>query len=627
VLVLDESCRGAVLAGRYRLERELGRGGMGAVWAGLDERLERPVAIKLLAEGSDAATNDAERFEREAKAIARLRSPYVVQLYDYGVEDGIPFMIMELLEGVDLATVLRQREKLGLDRTTRIVLQVAKALATAHEAGVVHRDLKPGNIFLLRHHDEEHVKVVDFGVAKAHGEWAARRLTTRGSVLGTPRYMAPEQILPDGVVDARTDLWALAVITYKALTGRAPFKSARIEDLIEEVLNAVPPPPRRIEPALPRAVDRYFEKALAKRPAERFQSALEMAHALADVAELSYSLTKPGPEPEPTDRVELAREPQSATVVERDDTAQSTMKAAPAPHAALRLLLREAVPVSAPPGVRTASASPAEPPSETSLPPATRPESARAPSSPPAGAVAGGDVAPPSTPTAVAAVVAAAVAPSEDVRIVEPAPSSAPTPCATLPSPPGAAATTAPSSSVPASEAAADPEDERTVRAEKPVAPAPPEPRHARSLGLAVVVGAAIAAVWAVTRSEPEPPPARVIAHGVVATSPTPSEAPAPAASSPPRSWALDEGLGDAEDDLEIVPAPPAPLVRKQAPAGLARPLAAPSAGAVSPMAATAPKSSPTPATSTAPDGRDPAPAAPTPSAARPGNELFRTPW
>ncbi|MEQ9318155.1 MAG: serine/threonine-protein kinase, partial [Polyangiaceae bacterium] len=163
---------GTMIADRYRLERQLGEGGMGSVWAAVDEKLRREVAIKLVTERIADSERALARFEREAMAVARLRSPYIAQVYDYGVQDGSPYIIMELLEGEDLKVMLARQGRLTVEDTARIVVQVAKALHAAHATGIVHRDLKPANVFLSRGHGEEVCKVFDFGVAKALNDLA-----------------------------------------------------------------------------------------------------------------------------------------------------------------------------------------------------------------------------------------------------------------------------------------------------------------------------------------------------------------------------------------------------------------------------------------------------------------------
>lgn len=289
---------GLVIADRFRLVRPLGRGGMGIVWVAHDQRLDSPCAIKFLLTSIDDRAR--ARFALEARSAAQLRSPNVVTVLDHGEADGVPYIAMELLDGEDLAARLAQRGRLSTTRTFEIVGHVARALARAHAAGLIHRDLKPANIFLARDDDREVVKVLDFGIAKAQvartpnsdaiakhdNEAQALAMTATGVSMGTPSYMSPEQI--DGLdVDARTDLWALAVVTYECLTGKLPFQSESLGRLYGLVLSSKPAAPTSIAPELPSAIDAWFERALAKDRSARFASAREFADALGGALELS----------------------------------------------------------------------------------------------------------------------------------------------------------------------------------------------------------------------------------------------------------------------------------------------------------------------------------------------------
>jgi serine/threonine protein kinase len=193
----------------------------------MDLRLAAPVAVKLIDPEIAKDAGAKERFMREAHAAAALRSPHVVQIIDYAVEDDLPFIVMELLEGENLAQRLKRAGKLSPLETARLLSHVARAVGKAHEVGIVHRDLKPENVFIVHNEDEEVAKVLDFGVAKVEsGGFVASGARTRtGSLLGTPYYMSPEQVQGNKEVDHRSDLWALGVIAFEALTGRKPFQS------------------------------------------------------------------------------------------------------------------------------------------------------------------------------------------------------------------------------------------------------------------------------------------------------------------------------------------------------------------------------------------------------------------
>jgi serine/threonine-protein kinase len=272
---------GDLVASRFRLIRELGRGGMGAVWLGHHVALDIPCAIKFIV---DEAAQDAQmraRFEREARSAARLQSPHVVQILDHGVWEDKPFIVMELLHGEDLAARLRRVERLRPAETVRILEQVARALSKAHAAGIVHRDLKPENIFLARDDDRELAKVLDFGIAKTNHLDAAGTKTNTGALLGTPSYMSPEQADGTRPIDHRSDLWSLAVVAFECLTGRVPFKSDALGDLLMRIMSRPIPTLTSFAPDLPPALDAWWERAAARPPDERFQSAKELCEALA----------------------------------------------------------------------------------------------------------------------------------------------------------------------------------------------------------------------------------------------------------------------------------------------------------------------------------------------------------
>jgi serine/threonine-protein kinase len=275
---------GTVIAGKYRLEAPIAQGGMGSVWAAHHLTLDKRLAIKFI--GAEIAGLDEarKRFEREAKAAAVLQSPHVVQIHDYGVDGEVPYLVMELLEGEDLGARLARRGKLPPVEVVSVVTQVARALRRAAEAGFVHRDLKPGNIFVVRgDEDDELIKVLDFGIAKAPG-LVDDDTTRTGIMVGSPRYVSPEQARGSRSVDHRSDLWSLAVIAYRALTGQLPFRGADVADLIFDICRGTAAPPSRHEPTLDPEMDAFFERALAREPDARFQSAKELALAFAKAA-------------------------------------------------------------------------------------------------------------------------------------------------------------------------------------------------------------------------------------------------------------------------------------------------------------------------------------------------------
>jgi len=255
---------------------------MGSVWAAEHLTLKLPVVVKFVS--TELALSDelaVARFTREATAAARIKSPYVVQTLDHGVmADGTPYIVMEKLDGESLAERLDRTGPLTLAETQQVVSQVAKALSRAHQLGIVHRDIKPDNIFLVTSDDDElYAKVLDFGVAKFTNEPADARVTASGAMVGTPGYMSPEQALVGKDIDHRTDLWSLAVVTYHALVGDIPFSGETLGALCvaiaQEPIRALSE--QRTE--LPTTLDEWMARALCRDTAGRFQSAKQLAEA------------------------------------------------------------------------------------------------------------------------------------------------------------------------------------------------------------------------------------------------------------------------------------------------------------------------------------------------------------
>ncbi len=288
---------GQVLAGRYKLVRPLGQGSQAFVWVAEHLALGSQVAVKLIDPELAKQEDARERFRREATAAAQLRSAHVVQILDHGIEGEQPFIVMELLEGEDLFDRLESRERLTLLEAATVVTQVARALARAHAAGIVHRDMKPENVFLCHNDDEEHVKVLDFGVAKITSpQKSAMSKTGVGTLIGTPHYMSPEQVKGLTEIDHRSDLWSLGIITYQMVTGELPFDSEGVGDLLIRITMSEPKPPSELEPSLPKAFDEWFARACHKDADKRFSSAREMAEALARVAGIESKASRAGVE-------------------------------------------------------------------------------------------------------------------------------------------------------------------------------------------------------------------------------------------------------------------------------------------------------------------------------------------
>ena len=279
---------GQVLGGKYRLLRPLGQGGMGSVWHAQHLVLNAPVALKFI----DAEELDAEALQRflgEARMAAALRSPHVVQILDYGVEDETPHIAMELLEGETLAQRLARVGRLAPGDTARVIQQVARALGRAHDAGVIHRDLKPENVFLVSNDDDELVKVLDFGIAKASRAIlgsTAQVATRTGALLGTLYYMSPEQVDAGKALDHRTDIWSLGVLAFKCLVGQLPFAGDSVGRVVLAICSRPLPVPSTIGP-VPAGFDDWFVRACAREPAERFASVRDAARGFLTVCDVA----------------------------------------------------------------------------------------------------------------------------------------------------------------------------------------------------------------------------------------------------------------------------------------------------------------------------------------------------
>lgn len=265
------------------------------MWVAEHLALGSQVAVKLIDPELAKQEDARQRFAREASAAAKLRSAHVVHIVDHGIEGDQPFIVMELLEGEDLFDRLERRKRLTLVETSKILTQVARALMRAHAEGIIHRDLKPENVFLVRNEDDELAKVLDFGVAKI--TTPAKDTMTRtgvGTLIGTPHYMSPEQVKGLTEIDHRSDLWSLGVIAYQCVTGQLPFDSEGVGDLLIRITMNEPPKPSSIVPDIATIFDEWFKKASAKEPDDRFQTAREMADALARAVGVSAPMSQPG---------------------------------------------------------------------------------------------------------------------------------------------------------------------------------------------------------------------------------------------------------------------------------------------------------------------------------------------
>ncbi len=282
---------GDVLAGKYRVERVLGQGGMGVVVSARHVQLGQHVALKFLLPAAYGSPDAVARFLREAQAAVQIRSEHVARILDVGtLETGAPFMVMEFLSGEDLAAVLQARGSLPVDEAVTYVLQACEALAEAHAAGIVHRDLKPSNLFLTRRADGSAlVKVLDFGISKgiAPPEGGAADLTATSAVMGSPAYMSPEQIRSSKHVDARADVWALGVVIHQLVSGRLPFESTTLTEMMAKVVADPPTPLRFAQPSAPPELERVVLMCLEKDANRRLRSVGALAQALGPFATAS----------------------------------------------------------------------------------------------------------------------------------------------------------------------------------------------------------------------------------------------------------------------------------------------------------------------------------------------------
>jgi serine/threonine protein kinase len=275
---------GEVLAGRWTIERVIGRGGMGVVVAAFDRRTGTRVAVKLMHDLDSRNALAVERFFREARAAMRIVSPYVTRVIEAArLDDGRPYMAMELLEGSDLARVLKIRGTFPIHEAVRYLREAANGCAIAHAAGVVHRDLKPANLFVVKPATgSPSIKLLDFGISKLSGlsGTAHHALTAEGDLTGSPLYMPPEQ-LRAREVDARADIWALGATLFELLTGRRPFQADNMLAECNRILMEAPPVPSQLRTGVPPGLDAVVLRCLEKEPQARFATAKELADALA----------------------------------------------------------------------------------------------------------------------------------------------------------------------------------------------------------------------------------------------------------------------------------------------------------------------------------------------------------
>lgn len=284
--------KGDILAGKYCIERTLGLGGMGAVFAANHLILGKIVAVKVLLPSQMHQADAALRFLREGRAASQIQSEHVAKVLDVGTHGvGLPFLVMEFLEGEDLASRIQRLGPQPLHDVAAWVLQVCEVMEEAHAKGIVHRDIKPSNIFIARRpNGRELIKVLDFGISKVSEDLSDGFRTASRAILGSPFYMAPEQMRASGTVDGRADIWSLGCVIFEALTGRPPFLAEDLTVLVARVLHDVPPSAQEIRPDLPDEIEAILVKCLAKDRQDRFQKIRDLIQALAPFTGISSNM-------------------------------------------------------------------------------------------------------------------------------------------------------------------------------------------------------------------------------------------------------------------------------------------------------------------------------------------------
>lgn len=285
---------GECIAGRYRLEGPLGEGGMGSVWRARHLELDAPIAVKFQHAHRARSRGAAERFRKEARAAARLKSPNVVRVVDFGIDGDVPYLAMELLEGESLRARLEQQISSSVADVLEVTRQAASALDAAHAAGIVHRDFKPSNLFLVKSDEGEVVKLLDFGIAKWFEAEASAEgaLTDDNLVVGSAHYMSPEQARGDAV-DPRSDVWSLAVVAYQMLTGLVPFQGANIPDALRRICSGRFEPPSHVLSVEYVVFDAVFSRAFELDADLRFESAGEFSNALSAAGKTLLGTNRP----------------------------------------------------------------------------------------------------------------------------------------------------------------------------------------------------------------------------------------------------------------------------------------------------------------------------------------------
>lgn len=318
---------GTTLGGRYRLITPMGRGAMGEVWQAEHLALGTMLAVKLLNSAHAVHTPELRaRFEQEARAAAHIDSRHAVRITDYGVEGSAAYIAMELLHGEDLGDRLRREGRLPPGRVSAIVQEMLMALGKAHAMGIVHRDIKPDNVFLASIDGVEVCKVFDFGIAKLTARPDNANMTQDGLLVGTPAYMSPEQTEGNIPLDGRSDLWSVAVSAFEMMCGQRPFQAQGLAELFTEICYRPVPKPSDTYP-VPDGFDAWFLRATQRDPNARFQSAEEMAHALASIIPAEAAAARPVEAPSPAALAAMASSPRVAETTTRGVVSEDALVA------------------------------------------------------------------------------------------------------------------------------------------------------------------------------------------------------------------------------------------------------------------------------------------------------------
>jgi serine/threonine-protein kinase len=289
---------GEIIEGKYRIIRLIGEGGMGAVYEGENTRIHRRVAIKVLHQGVAENQEAVQRFEREAQAAGRIGNDHILEVIDMGtLSNGDYFMVMEFLDGEPLSERIHRVGRMRPEDVAPLVMQALEGLQAAHDAGIVHRDLKPDNIFILREKagQKDFVKLIDFGISKfsSLASGSEMKMTRTGTVMGTPYYMSPEQASGSREADHRSDLYAIGVILYEAVTGRVPFDAGTFNQLLFQIVLSDPAPPQQVVPELDTAFASLIGKSMARDMEHRFQTANELIAALGNWLQSGAAVSVP----------------------------------------------------------------------------------------------------------------------------------------------------------------------------------------------------------------------------------------------------------------------------------------------------------------------------------------------